>query len=755
MAVLSPPLVAYKKPLQGMDARETRAPGAPAMLFNVDTSWQGTWRARPGFFFNGGSPGSKKCVGIHPFRRGSDFFYVIMMANVGSKVMEMHVYLDEVDQTNGNPITPLFTDVLNGNSAQFPGISEPYTTNFYYDFVQAGRFLYFCNGYGHLFELELTSPNPPVLSAALEMRSAFLEEGQAPSVLSYLRDGFKPASLHFFYNQLVACGFDRENFIGLSNPLDALQSDIPDDVLDSARENVLVTQSHVFVSEPLLWRSFPLEDAGGMYWLFDEDVVASENVRQTLLIFTTKSLFRVSGHGSATPRREWLADVRLVNARSMCHFGTYLFFVADDGCYVTDGGMVKKVSEPMDPLWFDDERPVLCRKTQQEFRPTVVPGKVNRRSLRHCDVVNDRPRNQIYVALTSAGGTENDMLWVWNYRDLLDQKGLGKWSIWGGALEPSWASSAIETEAITRITVGSPTQIVCGAANFTGDYPLVAGDTFEVKITGVPTITVVNGTFTATLLDAQTFTIPVDTTAYTSGVYSGTVHMPMGTGTNSMTAGHTQLHITAMAFDHSDARDEVIVGTADGRIYKIQNDQVDSTGVLPSPKGFPRYEGYPILIGLGLNNAQSEDSRTVYTDVSVRMKQTMRNQAQDDNSPLMKVVARSEGEAQKLLKATDVELEFEQNIDIMQEGVSQATTSVMGDAAEPGIFLGGGAGGTSSPLIEKEYHRFYARLNVPDEEGRGIVVDIHREAKDRPHRMVIEEVMIYGLPKGGSQREQS
>ena len=493
-----------------------------------------------------------------------------------------------------------------------------------------------------------------------------------------------------------------------------------------------------------------------MYWLFDEDVVASENVRQTLLIFTTKSLFRVSGHGSATPRREWLADVRLVNARSMCHFSTFLFFVADDGCYVTDGGMVKKVSEPMDPLWFDDERPVLCRKTQQEFRPTIVPGKVNRRSLRHCDVVNDRPRNQIYVALTSAGGTENDMLWVWNYQDMVDQKGLGKWSIWGGALEPSWASSAIDTETVTRITVGNPTtRIACSGANFTADYPLLVGDKFDVKITDVPTITIVNGEWEATLVSATEFDITLDTSTYTSGLYSGTVHMPMGTGTNAKTAGHTQLHITAMAFDHSDARDEVIVGTADGRIYKIQNDQVDSTGVLPSPKGFPRYEGFPVLIGLGLNGSQGEDSRTVYTDVSVRMKQTMRNPAQDDNSPTMKVVARSEGEAQKLLKATDAELEFEQAIDIMQEGVSQTTTSVMGDAAEPGILLGGGAGGTSSPLIEKEYHRFYARLNVPDEEGRGIVVDIHREAKDRPHRMVVEEVMIYGLPKGGSQREQS
>ena len=184
---------------------------------------------------------------------------------------------------------------------------------------------------------------------------------------------------------------------------------------------------------------------------------------------------------------------------------------------------------------------------------------------------------------------------------------------------------------------------------------------------------------------------------------------------------------------------------------------MDSDGVqgVDPFKGTPTLLGFPVLMGLGLTGEVEADGRTIYTDVSVRMKQTMRNSAQDDNSPVMTVVARPEGEAQKLLKATDPELEFEQAIDIMQEGVSETTTSVIGDAAEPGIFLGSGAGGTSSPLMEKEYHRFYARLNVPDEEGRGVVVDIHRSAKNRSHDMTVEEVILYGLPKSGSQREQS
>ena len=40
-------------------------------------------------------------------------------------------------------------------------------------------------------------------------------------------------------------------------------------------------------------------------------------------------------------------------------------------------------------------------------------------------------------------------------------------------------------------------------------------------------------------------------------------------------------------------------------------------------------------------------------------------------------------------------------------------------------------------------------------EGRGVVVDIHRSAKNRSHDMTVEEVILYGLPKSGSQREQS
>jgi hypothetical protein len=772
MPRLSLPLAVYKKPLQGMDARESRPEGAPALLFNVDTSWEGTWRARPGFFRKTITTAANKCMGIYPFRRGGDFFIVSIWADLTAKRMVLRFHVDEAD-ASGNQLSLVGTTLLDGADTNFPGLGEPYTDKHFYDFVQAGRFLYFCNGFGRFFEVELKTPNPPLLYPdGLDIRNEFLEDGMAPSVLSYLQNGFSPASLHFFFDQLVVTGFEGETLIDLSNPLDASQTDIPDDILNAARDKVIVSQSHVFVSEPGLWRSYPLEDAGGMYWLFDEDVVASENVRQTLLVFTTKSVFRITGHGSATPRREWIADASLVSARAMCRFATYLFFVADEGCFVTDGGMVRKVSEPMDPLWFNDESPPLCRKTQQAFVKTVVPGNVNPRLLRECVAVDDRTRKQVYVSLPSAGMGENSMLWVWNYEDMISEQGPGKWSIWAGPEEEFTTSAVVvSTEAITAVTTHAvTTRVVCGAANFTGDYQLVAGDEFQVEITDATitasgiVVTPLNGTFTATLISATAFTVgdaasPVDTHSYASGTYTGTVHMPLGLNTNSTAAGSPKkhMHITAMAVDRGPGTEIVYTGTSTGGIYAIESSQVDSDGVQGTDpfKGTPTLDGFPVLMGLGLTGEVEADGRTIYTDVSVRMKQTMRNSAQDDNSPVMTVVARPEGEAQKLLKATDPELEFEQAIDIMQEGVSETTTSVIGDAAEPGIFLGSGAGGTSSPLMEKEYHRFYARLNVPDEEGRGVVVDIHRSAKDRSHDMTVEEVILYGLPKSGSQREQS
>ena len=711
MPRLSSPLAVYKKPLQGMDARESRPEGAPALLFNVDTSWEGTWRARPGFFQKTFTNATNKCMGLYPFRRGGMFFLVSIWADLTAERMTMRLYLDEAD-ASGNQLALGGTVLLDGSDINFPGLTELYTEKHFYDFVQAGRFLYFCNGLGSFFEMELEVPSPAVLFPdSIAIRTTFLENGIAPSALSYLQDGFSPASLHFFYEQLVVAGFEREEMVGLSNPLDASQTDIPDDILNAARDRVIVTQSHVFVSEPALWRSYPLEDAGGMYWLFDEDVVASENVRQTLLIFTTKSVFRITGHGSATPRREWIADASLVSARAMCHFSTYLFFVADEGCFVTDGGMVRKVSEPMDPLWFNDESPPLCRKTQQAFVKTVVPGNVNPRLLRECAAVDDRTRKQVYVSLPSAGMGENSMLWVWNYEDMISEQGPGKWSIWAGPEEEFTTSAVVvSTEA-------------------------------------------------AILTTLNRFTVPVNTGTYASGAYTGTVHMPLGLNTNSTAAGSPRkhMHITAMAVDRGPGTEIVYTGTSTGGIYAIESSQVDSDGVqgVGPFKGTPTLLGFPVLMGLGLTGEVEADGRTIYTDVSVRMKQTMRNSAQDDNSPVMTVVARSEGEAQKLLKATDPELEFEQAIDIMQEGVSETITSVIGDASEPGIFLGSGSGGTSSPLMEKEYHRFYARLNVPDEEGRGVVVDIHRSAKNRSHDMTVEEVILYGLPKSGSQREQS
>jgi hypothetical protein len=61
--------------------------------------------------------------------------------------------------------------------------------------------------------------------------------------------------------------------------------------------------------------------------------------------------------------------------------------------------------------------------------------------------------------------------------------------------------------------------------------------------------------------------------------------------------------------------------------------------------------------------------------------------------------------------------------------------------------------------MQSEYFEAYARVNVPDEEGRAAYVDLYSAQNEigpnEPHRLEVSEVRVYANIKGGSQREQS
>ena len=100
------------------------------------------------------------------------------------------------------------------------------------------------------------------------------------------------------------------------------------------------------------------------------------------------------------------------------------------------------------------------------------------------------------------------------------------------------------------------------------------------------------------------------------------------------------------------------------------------------------------------------------------------------------------------MSETDVEFQ-----DIMlnaQQGVSENTKSVLNT-----LVLGASPTGSNAPLMDSEYFDTYARVNVPDEEGRAAYVDLLSTQTTEPHRLQISEIRVLGSVKGGSQREQS
>lgn len=746
----SPAVAAFGSPALGMDTRESKAPNAPNLLYNIDVSEKDVWRERPGLILRGGFTGSDgttapggPVMGMYVMRVADRSVLVAIYADSATATMFVRVFKIKYNSSTNYYFENIYSVAL---------LDEDYTNRFFYDFAQAGRFLYFSNGYGNLHQLEwIDSSNSSATDVGFELSTGFLEEGLAPSVMSYITSGLKPSSLQFFFDQIVATGYRREGFVGLSNPLDDSQTEIPEDLVSGARSEVLVSESHVFVSEPALWRSFPLEDSGGMYWLFNEEITATASVGPNLLVFTKKSLFKILGHGSHSPRRVWLADVSLVSARAITDAVGFLFFVAQDGCYITEGETVRKISDEMDSLWYSKEKCETTRTVQRSLRKTPYPFFVNRRRLDTCVCITDRTREQVMVALPSSGFNVNNMIWVWNYSDIRDQTGIGKWSIWSGNEEKFREPSRDEFVRITGIATGGTTTVTTHA-----NHNLQVGYTFKIDGSGM---TEINGTQTAAAIPGATqVTFNVNTSGASGS--GGNLYPPMGFLTNTDVSGTpiTAWHANCMAVDRTPSEDRIFLANEEGYIYILgaRQDRIDagSRDVASVPNALQ----YQALIGLGRVISPDIEGRAVFTDVGVRRQQKVRNTDDDTNSATIQVIAQSEGEAIKFFNANDADVEYSETTENMQDGVSSGTKSVMGNAANPSMYLGSVSGGTSSPFLRPPYMEAYARLNLPDGDGRGAVIDIYSSGLSSsaaivPHNIDIKNIWVHASMKGGTQRE--
>ena len=159
---------------------------------------------------------------------------------------------------------------------------------------------------------------------------------------------------------------------------------------------------------------------------------------------------------------------------------------------------------------------------------------------------------------------------------------------------------------------------------------------------------------------------------------------------------------------------------------------------------------FPVAISLGRIGRVDSDGRIICTDVAVRRKQLGKNNVDDTDATKLIAVVRSEGEGLKHFDVSETDVEFQDTILNAQQGVSENTKSTLNT-----MVLGASPTGSNAPLINSEYFEAYARVNVPDEEGRAAYVDLYAMPTAEPHRLQISEVRVYANVKGGSQREQS
>jgi hypothetical protein len=771
MRASSPPLVVVGGNLPGMDAREMHAENAPNVLYNVDLSKRGVYRDRPGLSLSALKQTGNRVMGMHPMRVNGRFMLVAILASASApswnsvssyyspEGMRLQLYQPAYSSAGYELTLAGEVNLSGGVATRSSGnrqvrFSEPWTKKHLYDFAQVGNRLYFCNGNGNFFELEWdggplsyipnTSCEGIILRTGGDNAGGFLETGIAPDVQSYILGNFRPSSLNVYAGQLTAAGFFHNETAPISLPLPSSGETLVAEefIVGAQRDAVTIANRIAYVGELNLPRSFPLEDVGAT--LFQtSDIVATADISNTIIVFTKEGVFRTVGYGSQSLGNVRFARKRLVGAHALCRFGDNdekLFFVANDGCYITDGQSVQKVSNEMDPLWFSTRKPKVTRKTEQNLRKTPFPFFVNLSALGNVICVNDRRRKQVMVALPSSGFAENNMVWVWNYADVADQMGPGKWAVWSGGLEPYRESTVASSFAPSSVAAGNPTTINKMSHGITN------GQTVRIADTSFDAL---NGNHVITYVNANRFTVAVDSSS-SGGVTGGTVYPPLGTGSNSDVAGTPNecWHITYMVVDEAPEGDHIYVGTTVG-IFRLG---VNSDFTAQTLNG-PTMTGFPVLISMGVTGRVDVDGRIVFTDVVTRELQTMRNQRDDSDAAKTVAIVRSEGESQKYMNADLEDFEFETVLDNMQEGVSEATKSAMGSSTNPSMYLGDSTAGTSSPLISPSFHDFYARINAPDEDGRGIRVDIYRAAVDRPHDLEIAEIRVHGSPKGGSQRQ--
>ena len=661
-----------------MDAREVKPQDAPNLLFNVDLSHRGFWKERPGLkkFHNTGSI-RNKFTGLFCTRVFGGLRIICIYADTQNKRMNLKI-LDQNGDTVYGPA-----------SLTASAYGEPYSQKDQYSFVEAGRFVYFCNGSGRAWQIEriVDGYNLTILE---------LEEGVTPLVFSYLLGNFRPRSFTYFFDQVIACGFSERSTLPLSVPAENTKSkesnQPPKDVLNLSRDEMNVDPGAVFVSEPALWKSYPVEDPSGFYWVYNEDILASAGINFDILLFGTKRLYKIVGHGTGTPRRIRVSDTPSVSSKGFCYFDKYVFFLGIDGCYITDGNSTRKVSFEMDPLWFGQEVPQSTRYVEQQIQKSAYPFHVNTLALSQAICVNDHKRRQVMVCLPANDSPVNNMVWVYNYADLLEGSGSGKWSIWGADEEPSYTGTSLD---------GNP------------------------------------------FLDSNGDGTPDRNNPAASPSQSNTTY--------------NLFHWTSVATDVFKGQQRIFTGNDKGVIYEFgfRQDLRDVSvynvrGERESAGGIDTPVHFPFVVSLGRVGRVDSDGRIICTDIAVRRKQLSKNFDDSSTATKLQTVVRSEGEGLKHFDVSEADVEFIDTILNSQQGVSENTKSTLNT-----LVLGASPAGSNAPLMQSEYFEAYARVNVPDEEGRAAYVDLYAMPTSEPHRLQISEVRVHANIKGGSQREQS
>lgn len=664
-----------------MDSRAVKPQDAPNLLFNIDLSNRGFWKERPGLkkFIDLGDTRAK-ITGLFCVRNNSSaesLFIICVYADQQNKRTKLRIY-------NGNAVS-----IFGPADLSLSEYGEPYSPESNYSFVQAGRFVYFCNGYGHYWELEK-------VVGTFYLKTVTLEDGKTPSIFSYLKDGLKPRSFTYFYDQIVVSGFNppTPQLADLSIPAENISSkennQPPREVLNSSRDKMTIDSGATFVSEPALWKSFPVEDPSGFYWVYNEDIIATAGINYDLLLFGSKRLYKITGHGTGNPRRVRMGDIPSVSVNGHCYFDRYVFFLGFDGCYITDGGSVKKVSFEMDPLWFGREEPQTTRYVEQLIQKGAYPFHVNRKALNNAICINDHERQQVMVSLPANDSQVNNMVWVYNYSDLIEGIGTGKWSIWGSDEEPTFSGTSLDGNPFTDSNNDSTPD-----RNNPASSPGQSNTTYNI------------------------------------------------------------FHWISCSEDLHNGEQNIYVGNDKGIVYSFGKSKQDLREVATynrsgGPSGSDTPVHFPTVISLGRVGRVDSDGRIVCTDVAVRRKQLGYNFDDNENSTKLNAVVRSEGEGLKHFDVSENDVEFVDTILNSQQGVSENTKSVINTLA-----LGASPSGSNAPLMNSEYFEAYARVNVPDEEGRAAYVDLYAMPTSEPHRLQISEVRVHANVKGGSQREQS